>query len=290
MKKGLKIGLFSLASLFLLVAIVVSVALFSIFSPSKLAKMVNSQAHRFLTCEFSMDKAGLTFFKTFPKIGLDLENVVLKNPTNADVSDTLLYAKECLASLNIRELLKNKHLEINDFSLNNGLLNLYIDEKGNGNYNVFRSDPNDTTSFDYIIDLKKVKANGLDIRYTNVQSEQKAHAQKVNVAVKGNLDQQKVNGNVDLSAETLALTLHDSNALRLAGEDLRASYTGTLTDLTSSMAILTSTCGTPPCLSTRRITFATRTSPWKPACSPISPPLGSTCVIPDSLLTISDLS
>lgn len=230
MKKGLKIGLFSLASLFLLVAIVVSVALFSIFSPSKLAKMVNSQAHRFLTCEFSMDKAGLTFFKTFPKIGLDLENVVLKNPTNADVSDTLLYAKECLASLNIRELLKNKHLEINDFSLNNGLLNLYIDEKGNGNYNVFRSDPNDTTSFDYIIDLKKVKANGLDIRYTNVQSEQKAHAQKVNVAVKGNLDQQKVNGNVDLSAETLALTLHDSNALRLAGEDLRASYTGTLTD------------------------------------------------------------
>ena len=150
MKKPLKIGLISLGSILLLIIIAASIALFCIFSPSKLAKIVNSQADRFLTCEFHMDNAGLTFFKTFPKIGLDLENVVLKNPQNADVSDTLLFVKDCLATLNIRELIKNKHAEINDFSLENGLLNLYVDENGNGNYDVFRS--NDTSSFDYSID------------------------------------------------------------------------------------------------------------------------------------------
>ena len=52
MKKGLKITLISLASLFLVIAIAISVALFCIFSPSKLAKIVNSQADRFLTCDF----------------------------------------------------------------------------------------------------------------------------------------------------------------------------------------------------------------------------------------------
>ena len=108
MKKGLKITLISLGSLFLVIAIAISVALFSIFSPSKLAKIVNSQADKFLTCDFHIDKVGLTFFKTFPKIGLDLENVVLKNPQKANVSDTLLYVKDCVTTLNIRELLNNK--------------------------------------------------------------------------------------------------------------------------------------------------------------------------------------
>ena len=110
MKKALKITLISLGSLFLVIAIAVSIALFSIFSPSKLAKIVNSQADKFLTCDFHIDKVGLTFFKTFPKIGLDLENVVLKNPQKANVSDTLLYMKDCVAALDIREFLKNKNI------------------------------------------------------------------------------------------------------------------------------------------------------------------------------------
>ena len=173
MKKPLKIGLISLASLFLLIAIAVTIALFSIFSPSKLAKIVNNQADKFITCEFNIDKVGLTFFKTFPKIGLDLENVVLKNPKAPLVSDTLLYAKECVAALNIRELIKNNRIEVYDFALNQGLVNLYIDEHGNNNYNVFRSDPNDTSSFNYSVDLQKVKAKNLDVRYLNLQSKQK---------------------------------------------------------------------------------------------------------------------
>ena len=64
MKKALKIGLISLGSLLSVVIIVAAILLFHIFSPSKLAKIVNSQADRFITCDFHIDKAGLTFFKT----------------------------------------------------------------------------------------------------------------------------------------------------------------------------------------------------------------------------------
>ena len=146
MKKALKIGLISLGSLILVIAIAVTILLFSIFSPSKLAKIVNNQADKYLTCDFHIEEVGLTFFKTFPKIGLDLKNVVLKNPQKAGVSDTLLYVKDCVAAFNIQELLNNRHVEINDFSLHDGLVNLFIDEQGNGNYNVFISNPDDTTS------------------------------------------------------------------------------------------------------------------------------------------------
>jgi hypothetical protein len=230
MKKALKIGLVSLASLILVIAIVVSIALFSIFSPSKLAKIVNNQADKFLTCEFHIDNVGLTFFKTFPKIGLDLENVVLKNPQNGNVSDTLLYVKDCVAALNIRELIKNKHVEINDFSLNEGLANLYIDESGNGNFNVFRSDPNDTSSFDYTIDLQKVKTKKLDVRFQNEQSKLKADLQQVDLTVKGAFAEQNVDGKLKANAKTLLFVMADSTKINLTGQNLEASYDGSFTN------------------------------------------------------------
>ena len=230
MKKALKIGLISLASLLLVIAIVVSIALFSIFSPSKLAKMVNNQADKFLTCEFHIDNVGLTFFKTFPKIGLDLENVVLKNPQNANISDTLLYVKNCVAALNIRELIKNKHVEINDFSLNEGLANLYIDEAGNGNFNVFRSNPNDTSSFDYTIDLQKVKTKNLDVRFQNEQSKLKADLQQVELTVKGAFAEQNIDGKLKANAKTLLFIMADSTKINLSGQNLEASYDGSFTN------------------------------------------------------------
>jgi len=230
MKKALKIGLISLASLILVIAIVISIALFSIFSPSKLAKIVNNQADKFLSCEFHIDNVGLTFFKTFPKIGLDLENVVLKNPQNGKVSDTLLYVKDCVAALNIRELIKNRHVEINDFSLNEGLANLYIDEAGNGNFNVFRSDPNDTSSFDYTIDLQKVKTKKLDVRFQNEQSKLKADLQQVDLTVKGAFAEQNIDGKLKANAKTLLFVMADSTKINLTGQNLEASYDGSFTN------------------------------------------------------------
>ena len=230
MKKPIKIGLISLASLLLLIAIAVSVVAFSIFSPSKLAKIVNKQADRFITCDFQIDKVGLTFFKTFPKVGLDLENVVLKNPQGEKVSDTLLYVKDCVAALNIRELIKNKHIEINDFSLNGGLINLYVDENGNGNYNVFKSDPEDTTSFDYTIDLQKVKTKNVDVCYQNEQSKLKADLQQVDLTVKGAFEKQNIDGKLEANAKSLLFVMDDSTKINLSGQNLEASYDGSFTD------------------------------------------------------------
>ena len=219
-----------MASLLLVIAIAVSVLLFSIFSPSKLAKIVNSQADRFITCDFHIDKVGLTFFKTFPKIGLDLENVVLKNPINAAVSDTLLYMKDCVAALNIRELIKNRHVEINDFSLNDGLVNLYIDEQGNGNYDVFASHPDDTSSFDYTIDLQKVKTKNVDIRFLNKQSRLKADLKQVDLTVKGALEEQNIDGKLEAHAKSLHFVMADSTKINLAGQNAEASYDGSFTN------------------------------------------------------------
>ena len=230
MKKALKIGLLSIGSLIIAIALAVSILCFYIFSPSKLAKIVNNQADRFLSCEFHIDKVGLTFFKTFPKVGLDLENVVLKNPQNTKVSDTLLYVKDCVAALNIRELIKNRHVEINDFSLSDGQVNLWVDEEGNGNYNVFRTNPEDTSSFDYTIDLQKVKTKNIDIRYQNEQSKLKADLQQVDLAVKGTFVEKNVVGKLKANAKSMLFVMADSTKINLFGQNLEASYNGSFTN------------------------------------------------------------
>ena len=228
MKKTLKIGLISLGSVILLLVIAVSIALFSIFSPSKLAKIVNSQADKFITCDFHIDKVGLTFFKTFPKIGLDLENVVLKNPKNPQISDTLLYMKDCVASINIRELMKNNRVEVYDLALNNGKVNLFIDEKGNGNYDVFRTE--DTSSVEYFVDLQIVKAKNIDFRYLNLQSRQTAEVKEADLTVKGTYENRLLNGKADLDAKSLAFVMADSTVLHFSGDNVKATYDGSFTD------------------------------------------------------------
>lgn len=228
MKKPLKIGLISVGSVILLLAIAVTIALFSIFSPSKLAKIVNSQADKFITCDFHIDKVGLTFFKTFPKIGLDMENVVLKNPKNPQISDTLLYMKDCVASINIRELMKNNRVEVYDLALNNGKVNLFIDEKGNGNYDVFRTD--DTSTVNYIVDLQKVKANNVDFRYLNLQSRQTVEVKEADLTVKGTYENGLLNGKADLDAKSLAFVMADNTVLRFSGDNVQATYDGSFTD------------------------------------------------------------
>lgn len=230
MKKALKIGLISLGSLLAVVILAAAILLFHIFSPSKLAKMVNNQADRFITCDFHIDKAGLTFFKTFPKVGLELENVVLKNPKNPQVSDTLLYAKECVAALNIRELIQNNRLELYDFALNHGLVNLYVDENGNGNYKIFRTDPNDTSSFIHSIDLQKVKAKGVDVRYLNILSKQKAEVKGADLTVKGTFKDNEIEGQAEVEAKSLVFAMADSTRLHFTGDDIKASYDGSFTD------------------------------------------------------------
>ena len=228
MKKPLKIGLISVGSVILLLAIAVTIALFSIFSPSKLAKIVNSQADKFITCDFHIDKVGLTFFKTFPKIGLDMENVVLKNPKNPQISDTLLYMKDCVASINIRELMKNNRVEVYDLALNNGKVNLFIDEKGNGNYDVFRTD--DTSTVNYIVDLQKVKANNVDFRYLNLQSRQTVEVKEADLTVKGTYENGLLNGKADLDAKSLAFVMADNTVLHFSGDNVQATYDGSFTD------------------------------------------------------------
>lgn len=169
MKKALKITGIVLASLVGVVLIVVGIAVAMLTSSGRLTKMVKKYAPEFITCEMELGKADLTLFKTFPNVGIDIENVALINPMAGSPSDTLANIDNLIVVVDAKKILKEKEIVIRKCILEDAFANLYIDTLGNNNFNVFKTkEDNDTTSsFDYLVDIEEVKLKNTTLVYTD---------------------------------------------------------------------------------------------------------------------------
>ena len=160
MKKALKITGITLASIIGLALIVVVVALAMVTSSGRLTKMVKKYAPQFVNCEMQLGKADLTLFKTFPNVGVDIENVALINPMEGSPSDTLANIDNLIVVIDAKKFLKEKEIAVCKCILEDAFVNLYTDSIGNSNLNVFNTkEDNDTTksTFDYLVDIEEVK-------------------------------------------------------------------------------------------------------------------------------------
>ena len=110
MKKGWKIALISIGSLIGLIIVTVVVALWLVLTPTRLTSIVNKLSDKFIICENHFDNVDLTFFKTFPYVGLEVNGFVLINPTEGAACDTVAYVKQLGVGFNVREFLKNKNM------------------------------------------------------------------------------------------------------------------------------------------------------------------------------------
>lgn len=224
MKKALKIAAIALVSAVVIVAIAFSVLCFNIFSPAKLTNAVNKNAPRFLACDFGMERAELTFFKTFPKVGIDLKNTTLKSG-----ADTLLHAGSLVAAVNIREYLRNNKVIVNDFMLSDGTVNIMVDEDGNPNYNILKTSGDDTSStlIEYI-DLQSVKVKNTDIRYDNRKSDILCRLQSADISLSGSFHEDNIAGDLAVEASGAAFVSGDSAKIDFAGGKTRLDYSGEL--------------------------------------------------------------
>ena len=89
MNKGWKIAVITLGSLVGLAVVVVAVALWLVFTPAQLTKIVNRLASNYVTCDTHFGRVNLTLFKTFPDAGLTVNDVYVVNPTEGALSDTV---------------------------------------------------------------------------------------------------------------------------------------------------------------------------------------------------------
>ena len=225
MKKALKITGITLASLVGLVLIVVGIAAVLVTSSGWLTKMVKKYAPEFITCEMELGRADLTLFKTFPNVGIDIENVALINPMAGSPSDTLANIDDLTVVLDLKKLLKEKEIVIRKCILEDAFVNLYMDSIGNNNFDVFKTkEDNDTiNTFDYLVDIEEVKLKNNTLLYTDDRSQMTAQAQGLNLDLKGKMQDKDIDADLALNADALSLKM---NAIQLAMKTMDLDFDG----------------------------------------------------------------
>ena len=231
MKKALKITGIVLASLIGLIVIIVGIGLAMITSSGRLTKMVKQYAPKFVNCEMQLGKADLTLFKTFPNVGIDIENVALINPMAGSPSDTLANIDNLIVVVDAKKFLRGKEIVIRKCILEDAFVNLYTDTLGQNNFNVFNTKQDEDTtssSFDYLVDIEEVRLKNSTLRYTDDRNAMTAQAQALNLDLNGKFADNDINAKLDLNANALGLRM---KALDLALNGLNLSFDGDLADM-----------------------------------------------------------
>ena len=230
MKKALKITGIVLASLVGLILIVAGIAVAMVTSSGRLTKMVKKYAPEFITCEMELGKADLTLFKTFPNVGIDIENVALINPMAGSPSDTLANIDDLTVVLDLKKLLKEKEIVVRKCILEDAFVNLYTDSIGNNNFDVFKSkETSDTTStFDYLVDIEEVRLKNSALIYTDDRNGMMAQAHGLNLDLKGKMEDKDIDADLTLDADDLRLKM---NAIQLAMKSLDLDFDGDIANM-----------------------------------------------------------
>ncbi len=211
MKKFLKIFLITLASLILLLIISAGIISWYVFTPEKLTPIVRKQADKFIKGQTEIGKVELTFFSTFPRLGLKIEDVVLINPHEGAPSDTLASFGEFIGYVDIEALRKRNELLLSEVSLKNGTINAFIDSLGNSNFDIFIFDAEDIepdTEDEFpisFINIGTVKFQNINISYLDIPMGINTGIQGLDAALTGIIRGDQLDAAIEITRSTLYL-------------------------------------------------------------------------------------
>lgn len=170
MKRAFKIAGIVLGVLAALVVVASLIVVNTVASSERLTRILKQHVPQYVNCQMELGKASVTLFKTFPNLGVGIEHVALVNPMKGSPSDTLASIDEITVTLDLKQLLREKKVMIRQCVLENALVNIYTDPKGNSNLNVFQVKENtDTTvfSFDYLVDMEEIRLKNATLFFTD---------------------------------------------------------------------------------------------------------------------------
>lgn len=119
MKKILKIFGLTLGGIVGVMLLVVGALLWVVFTPERLTPIVRQAVDKVIACEYEIGEVELTFFSTFPEFGLRADTLCLVNVCEGAKADTILFAPQVVATVDVMSLWKDRHLNVRQLTLSN---------------------------------------------------------------------------------------------------------------------------------------------------------------------------
>lgn len=235
MKKSLRILKKSMIALLLLVVVGVVITFWFVLTPARITPIVSNQANKLLDCEVKVGSVDVTFFKTFPKLGLHIENLTLINPVKGAQSDTLAHFDDFIATIDHKEWRKNKSVVLDEIYMKNGAANVYVDSLGNTNYDIYQATDDEdeekaSTELPDLIDLQKIEIENAKANYIDEQSKTKAKITKLNFSLRAKYQEASGNAKMNLDIDNVQYSVNDSSQMAANIDDFSFSVDGSIAD------------------------------------------------------------
>lgn len=196
---------------FILPGIGFSILNWGILPPEKLTPLVIEQTNKFLDAHLDCERIELTYFETYPHLGIKLINGHLISHTAEDStthaeelaipSDSLLAFKRAVISLRPTDYLFGGKITIGEVIIDELRFYGYVNKKGAANWDIYSSEPDSADTHKKNlppIDLQKVRISNGHFTYDDRQGD-------LFTEINGfflNLDGSLLNGETTLDIET----------------------------------------------------------------------------------------
>lgn len=203
-KKGWKITWISLGSFLGLVLLLLGIALWLVFTPSQLTKLVNRYIGNFLDCDAHFEYVDLTFLSTYPDAGLVVKNVTLIKKIPGAYNDTLARIGDITLGIDLMAFLKDDELIVHQVIVDNAQANIYIDKEGRSNLAIVPPSTDTTpTQFPKLIDLRKIEIKNLNARLKDERDGIDAELCGLALTVNGKLKDSDIAGKLQMVCNNL---------------------------------------------------------------------------------------
>ncbi|HEV8507244.1 MAG TPA: AsmA family protein [Chitinophagaceae bacterium] len=181
-KKTIKIVVISVVSLLLILF------LLPYIMPGTISKKIKSFVNRSIDGKIEFSKARLSFFNHFPSLTLTLYDFSSTGSAPFQ-NEKLLSAGEIAMGISIPALIRDD-ITINEFYISGADINVHVNEKGEANYNVYKSQGSsgstassaDTTT---ALKLEKIVIEKSDVVYNDLSSGILINARELNYSGRG---------------------------------------------------------------------------------------------------------
>jgi AsmA protein len=186
-------------------AILLLMFLLPLLFPGTIATQVKSFANKSLDAELNFTKSKLSFFTHFPSLTVSLDELSLKGSTPFK-NDTLLSADQVAFGINLKRLIFDNEIKIDEIYVSDALINVMVNEKGEANYNVYvapKDQPVDTSGTGPAIRLDRVDLENCRIRYSDQSAKILVKADGFNYVGKGNLSEEVFDLQTDANIDAI---------------------------------------------------------------------------------------
>lgn len=158
--------------------------------PGTISQKIKTFVNRSIDGQIEFSKARLSFFNHFPSLTLTLYN--FSSTGSAPFQDEkLLSAGEIAMGIRIPALIRGE-IKINEFYISDADINVQVNEKGEANYNVYKSpgslsDTSSSSDTTTALKLEKIVIERSNLVYNDLSSDILINARELNYSGKGDL-------------------------------------------------------------------------------------------------------